>query len=82
MTEIDRELIQDVAQGGGADRILEGIIAMAHAIDGQVVGGGVEMDEQLQFLSRIGCNYAQGFLLSKPLRQDYFEALLIRDAPY
>lgn len=36
----------------------------------------------VQFLSRIGCNNAQGFLLSKPLRQEDFEALLIRDEIY
>lgn len=77
--KIDRELIKDAGQGCNTDRILEGIIAMAHAIDVQVVAVGVETDEQLQFLSRAGCDYAQGFLFSRPLCQDDFEALLRRD---
>ncbi|WP_189577015.1 putative bifunctional diguanylate cyclase/phosphodiesterase [Marinobacter zhanjiangensis] len=77
--KIHRELIRDAGQGGDADRILEGVIAMAHAIGVQVVGVGVETDEQLQFLSRAGCDYAQGFLFSGPLHQDAFEALLSRD---
>ncbi|WP_152207372.1 EAL domain-containing protein [Marinobacter changyiensis] len=77
--KIDRELIKDAGQGGKPDRILKGIIAMAHAIDVQVIAVGVETDEQLQFLSRAGCDYAQGFLFSKPLRQDDFEELLKRD---
>ncbi len=77
--KIDRELIKEAGQGGDADRILEGVIAMAHAIEVQVVGVGVETDEQLQFLSRAGCDYAQGFLFSQALRQDDFEALLRRD---
>ncbi len=77
--KVDRELIQDAGQGGDADRTLEAIIAMAHAIDVKVVGVGVETDKQLQFLSRAGCDYAQGFLFSKPLCQDDFEALLRRD---
>ena len=77
--KIDRELIRNAGHGGNADRILEAIIAMAHAIDVKVVGVGVEKDEQLQLLSRAGCDYAQGFLFSRPLRQDDFEALLRRD---
>ncbi len=74
--KIDRELIKDAGQGGDIDQVLEGIIAMAHAINVQVVGVGVERDEQLQFLSRAGCDYSQGFLFSRPLRQDDFETLL------
>lgn len=74
--KIGRELIKDAGKGGDADRILGSIIAMAHAIDVQVVGVGVETDQQLQFLARVGCDYAQGFLISRPLAQDDFEALL------
>jgi diguanylate cyclase (GGDEF)-like protein/PAS domain S-box-containing protein len=77
--KVDRELIQDAGQGGDADRTLKAIIAMAHAIDVQVVGVGVETDKQLQFLSSADCDYAQGFLFSEPLCQDDFEALLGRD---
>ncbi|MGX5914160.1 putative bifunctional diguanylate cyclase/phosphodiesterase [Aliidiomarina sp. Khilg15.8] len=77
--KIDRELIKDAGQGGDADRMLESIIAMAHAINVEVVGVGVETDEQLQFLSHAGCDYAQGFLISRPLNQDNFEALLKRE---
>ncbi|MFO8140305.1 MAG: EAL domain-containing protein [Marinobacter sp.] len=77
--KVDRELINNAGQGGDADRMLKAIIAMAHAINVQVVGVGVETDEQLQFLSHAGCDYAQGFLFSRPLRQDDFEALLKRN---
>ncbi len=76
--KVDRELIRDAGLGGDADCILEATIAMAHAISIQVVGVGVEKDEQLQFLSGAGCDYAQGFLFSEPLSQDDFEALLRR----
>ncbi len=77
--KIDKELMKGAGQGGNIDHVLEGIIAMAHAINVQVVGVGVERDEQLQFLSRAGCDYAQGFLFSKALRQDEFETLLKKD---
>lgn len=79
--KVDRELIRGVGQGGDADDVLEAIIAMTHAIDVKVVAVGVENVEQLQFLTRAGCDYVQGFLFSKPLKQDEFEALLKRDRP-
>ncbi len=77
--KIDRDLIKGAGQGGDADCILEAIIAMAHAINVKVVGVGVETDKQLQFLTRAGFDYAQGFLFSQPLRQDDFEELLKGD---
>ncbi|GGC74402.1 EAL domain-containing protein [Marinobacter halophilus] len=77
--KVDRNLIKDVGQGGNADDVLEAIIAMTHAIDVRVVGVGVENVEQLQFLTRVGCDYAQGFLFSQPLSQDDFAELLTRD---
>jgi diguanylate cyclase (GGDEF)-like protein len=77
--KVDRDLIKDVGQGGNADDVLEAIIAMTHAINVEVVGVGVEKIEQLQFLTRVGCDYAQGFLFSHPLNHDDFEALLTKD---
>ncbi|MEP1213977.1 MAG: EAL domain-containing protein [Marinobacter sp.] len=77
--KVGRELINNAGKGGDADRILKAIIAMAHAIDIRVVGVGVEKDEQLEFLSRAGCDYAQGFLFSRPLCQEDFEALLSQE---
>ncbi|MDO8863555.1 diguanylate cyclase [Haliea sp. E1-2-M8] len=77
--KIDRELIKGAGEGGASDRIVEGIIAMAHAINIEVVGVGVEKEDQLQFLSCTDCDYAQGYLFSRPLRQGDFEAMLQRD---
>ena len=42
----------------------------------QVLGEGVETPAQLAALGRLGCDLAQGFLLSPPLPADEAEALL------
>lgn len=77
--KVTTDLIRTAGQDGDVDRILEAIISMAHAINVQVVAEGIEKDEQLQFLSHAGCDFAQGSLFSKPLCQDDFEALLRRE---
>ncbi|MNL80963.1 Oxygen sensor protein DosP [compost metagenome] len=39
---------------------------MAHTLHLQVVAEGVETREQLEFLRSHGCDFIQGYLLSKP----------------
>jgi EAL domain-containing protein (putative c-di-GMP-specific phosphodiesterase class I) len=47
--------------------IVKASIAMADALDLQVVAEGVETVEQLLKLRDLGCRYAQGFVLSRPI---------------
>ncbi len=48
---------------------------MAHAHDLAVVAEGVETAGQLAAVRAIGCDEAQGFLLSPPLERDAVEGL-------
>jgi EAL domain-containing protein (putative c-di-GMP-specific phosphodiesterase class I) len=43
------------------------IVAMARALDCNIVAEGVEKREQREILHRLGCRYAQGWLVGKPL---------------
>ena len=47
--------------------IVQAIIVMAHTLHLQVVTEGVETLEQQRFLERYGCDYLQGYLLSRPV---------------
>jgi len=40
---------------------------MAHALDCDLIAEGVETREQREILHRLGCRYAQGWLVGKPL---------------
>lgn len=42
------------------------IVAMARALDCNLVAEGVEKREQREILHRLGCRYAQGWLVGKP----------------
>jgi EAL domain-containing protein (putative c-di-GMP-specific phosphodiesterase class I) len=43
------------------------IIAMAHALDLEVVAEGVENQQQLDFMHEFECDFVQGYFFSKPL---------------
>lgn len=50
--------------------IVRSVCEMARLLGIRTVAEGVETDEQLAFLERVGCTYARGYLFSKPLPAD------------
>ncbi len=58
--------------------VTELIIEMAHKLKLEIVAEGVEHLSQLTWLAARGCQHIQGYLLSKPLSEDDFCALLSR----
>jgi diguanylate cyclase (GGDEF)-like protein len=53
--------------------VLEMIVAMAKALDLKTVAEGVETQEQSDWLVKEGCDFLQGYLISKPIPADEFE---------
>jgi diguanylate cyclase (GGDEF)-like protein/PAS domain S-box-containing protein len=75
--KIDRAFVAGLGEDGDGDgAIVEAIVGMAHALDMWVVPEGVETAAQLERLSALGCDFAQGFHLSRPLKSVDFEAFL------
>jgi EAL domain-containing protein (putative c-di-GMP-specific phosphodiesterase class I) len=56
------------------------MIVMAHKLGLKVIAEGVETEEQRALLAESGCDYAQGYLFSKPVPAAEFEKLLERFA--
>jgi len=50
------------------------IIVLAHALQLKVVAEGVETEQQSRQLLSLNCDEMQGFLFSKPVPADIFEA--------
>ncbi|MFJ2683947.1 putative bifunctional diguanylate cyclase/phosphodiesterase [Pseudomonas sp. NPDC087342] len=65
--KIDRSFIQDIPKATADMEIVQAIIVMAHTLHLQVVTEGVETLEQYEFLERHGCDFVQGYLLSRPV---------------
>ncbi|MEM7083005.1 MAG: bifunctional diguanylate cyclase/phosphodiesterase, partial [Pseudomonadota bacterium] len=72
IVKIDKSFIQNIPYDQNDVAISDAIIKLSHSLGYQVVAEGVETDEQLEYLLAKGCDYAQGYLLSKPVRQSAF----------
>jgi|GEM_PF-984259 len=74
--KIDKVFIDNIVRD---DTIAKMIIDMAQNLDISVIAEGVEREEQLKQLLKLGCESIQGYLFSRPLSADKFEELLIKD---
>ena len=72
--KIDRSFVEDL-NGVGLD-LCETIVVMAHRLGQEVVAEGVETEAQKMLLHRMGCDYAQGFLFSRPIPAEDFTTIL------
>ncbi|NLC71275.1 MAG: EAL domain-containing protein [Desulfuromonadaceae bacterium] len=74
--KIDCSFTRDALLEASAAAIVQSIIAIARNLVIKSVAEGVETREQLEFLSRHGCDEYQGFLFSKPIPPEEFIDLL------
>jgi EAL domain-containing protein (putative c-di-GMP-specific phosphodiesterase class I) len=65
--KIDRSFVMDAREGSDATTILKSTVELAHSMDLRVVAEGVEKPEAWNLLRRLGCDYAQGYLISRPM---------------
>jgi len=74
--KIDKSFVWNLKLDSHDFALCEAIIVMAHKLGIKVIAEGVETEEQLMLLKRMGCDYGQGYFLSKPLPEAEFEQLL------
>ena len=68
--KIDQMLIRDIETDKIDFAIAEAIVAIGHALDLKVIAEGVETQEQMKMLQKVGCDYFQGYYFSKPIEAD------------
>jgi EAL domain-containing protein (putative c-di-GMP-specific phosphodiesterase class I) len=74
--KIDRSFVRGMMERQVHTSIITTIISLAQALRLKVVAEGVETEEQAQLLHELGCDQAQGFLLSRPRPEQEIELLL------
>lgn len=65
--KIDRTFVREVTTDCEDAIIARTIISLAHSLGMTVVAEGIETEEQYQLLSNLGCDFAQGYLISRPV---------------
>ena len=65
--KIDQSFVASLGAPGDAEVIVRSILALASSLGLRVVAEGIETPEQLWILRRLGCDFGQGFWISKPL---------------
>ncbi|WP_158937886.1 bifunctional diguanylate cyclase/phosphodiesterase [Burkholderia sp. S171] len=68
--KIDRGFIRDLARDTEDAAIVSAIVALGQTLNLNIVAEGVETRAQQEFLTRLGCNSLQGFLLGHPMSAD------------
>ena len=74
--KIDQTFVNNLGIHPDDMALCEAIIVMAHKLGLKVIAEGVETEQQRDLLVRAGCDFAQGFLFSRPLPADELEKLL------
>ena len=65
--KIDKSFVDELGDGQGGAEIVAAVIKLAHALGLQVIAEGVETELQLDELRRLDCDFAQGYLFSRPV---------------
>ncbi|MFQ5691200.1 MAG: putative bifunctional diguanylate cyclase/phosphodiesterase [Gemmatimonadota bacterium] len=65
--KVDRSFVADVTQDPKDEALIRAIIGLAHGLGLEVIAEGVEDRAQRDWLASVGCDYAQGFLVGRPV---------------
>ena len=74
--KIDRSFVSDVGERGENAEVLQTILSLAKNLKMLTIAEGIETESQLKILQNLGCDYGQGYLMSKPLPADAMEKAL------
>lgn len=74
--KIDRSFIEGLPEDVEDSQIVRMIIALAKSVHLEVVAEGIETAAQRDFLTEMGCEFLQGYLIAKPMPADQLRTLL------
>lgn len=74
--KIDREFINAMCVNEKDGKIVRSIIHLSQGLAMPAIAEGIETLDQLQWLSRAGCHYGQGFYFSRAVSADAAQAML------
>lgn len=77
--KIDRSFVMDLENSG--QQLIKTLVALGHDLGLAEVAEGVETEFQRDYLRSINCDYAQGYLMSKPISAAAIQASILAKTP-
>lgn len=74
--KIDRSFVSAIDEVEEAPEILKAIILLGQSLGMKLTAEGIETVKQLKCLQKLGCDYAQGYLIAKPMPKEQAEELV------
>ena len=65
--KVDRGFVHGASTDGTREAICSASLRMAHQLQMQVVGEGIEDRDDWNFLSQLGCDVGQGYFIARPM---------------
>ena len=66
--KVDRQFIATLHSDEADQQIVKSVVDLAHALNMRVIAEGVDCVENWDIVAALGCDGAQGFFISRPLR--------------
>jgi diguanylate cyclase (GGDEF)-like protein len=85
--KVDRSFVRDMLTEPAARSVTSAVIGLAKMLDLEVVAEGIETQDHLELLRSMGCEFAQGYFLGKPMsaaafRNRLLSALIPKSPPF
>jgi EAL domain-containing protein (putative c-di-GMP-specific phosphodiesterase class I) len=77
--KIDRSFVARLNGGNAEEAVVRSIVLLGSSLGKVVVAEGIETEEQLHRLRRLGCRYGQGYLLGRPMKPHEVSSVLAGD---
>ncbi len=68
--KIDRSYVTTLMQGSEGAKLVDAIIQLGASLGMETTAEGIETASSLDWLSKQGCTFGQGFLFGRPMRKD------------
>jgi diguanylate cyclase len=72
--KIDQSFVARLTESANNERVVQAIIALGKAMNLEVIAEGIETEQQLELVTRFGCDLGQGFHIERPLPEAEFLA--------
>jgi EAL domain-containing protein (putative c-di-GMP-specific phosphodiesterase class I) len=74
--KIDKSFVSQMQLGNTNYKIVEAVVTLSDQLGLSAISEGIETPQQLNWLEALGCEFGQGYLLSRPLSTEAATALL------